>query len=780
VTRQTRLWFVAGLLATMLLVPVVAVAVTSPSTVSEGTTFNASDGPEVVLGEDDSLNTSQPFPTNDTVSLGAANISGDELRVRVTGLTDSQTVLNLSNQTVSNLSLARDDAALSVAGVGGDLDTLALDAGADLTAGRDLTVAAGPTAVDVEVRGLSGPDAVSFVDTDTGQIFDDAVVSGGTATVEVAANTTRDIEIAQGALPALSAVGPSGIVRAPGQTVSLSADVDHVEFSQGETVTVEFYRAGSGDPAQDTQLGSAQTFSSAGTASVSVTLPSANAPAFEWYAVATDSGGEQRLSEIKNIILNDDAVGDPVLDESTATDDVLTQQQTIDLSIAVSHENGTGENVTVEFYEFGSGDPAQDTELGNVSVTTDATATLANVTIGSGLDYYVVARGRAGQTVTSSVFSVDRPGVLAVRDEETGGLVDNRTVRFNITGAGFSETVDSQTGRLNYSATSAQAGETLLVDVCAQGYYQTTVQIPALSTNDSVFLQRGANYSATPSSVSNPCTSTADPADDNTTVLIRFELIDNTQGNFPPDETTLRINDGNGNQIHSELFGGLNRVDVILTQGERYQLDVDGPGGSRSLGGFTASESETVPVTIDGRDFGLPPDGAFAIDANLVTQQSINFITVQFADPTDNTSELAIEIVERSNRSNVIYQENVTGPLGNYSAQVAISDNQTAKTWIVEYEGVREGETFSGELPVGGDSLVPLPGGPVLTALVLIGLTLIAALYSGPLSALGSLILVLVSGGAVLFGWLPISPLVWFAAAVVAVGGWVRSANGFR
>jgi hypothetical protein len=186
-----------------------------------------------------------------------------------------------------------------------------------------------------------------------------------------------------------------------------------------------------------------------------------------------------------------------------------------------------------------------------------------------------------------------------------------------------------------------------------------------------------------------------------------------------------------------------------------------------------------VPVTIDGRDFGLPPDGAFAIDANLVTQQSINFITVQFADPTDNTSVLAIEIVERSNRSNVIYQENVTGPLGNYSAQVAISDNQTATTWIVEYAGVREGETFEGELPVGGDSLVPLPGGPVLTALVLIGLTLIAALYSGPLSALGSLILVLVSGGAVLFGWLPISPLVWFAAAVVAVGGWVRSANGF-
>jgi hypothetical protein len=255
-------------------------------------------------------------------------------------------------------------------------------------------------------------------------------------------------------------------------------------------------------------------------------------------------------------------------------------------------------------------------------------------------------------------------------------------------------------------------------------------------------------------------------------------LVDQTEGNFPAANSTLRINDGNGNQIHSELFGPLNRVDVILTQGERYQLSVDGPTATRSLGGFTASESETVPVVIEGRDFGLPPDGAFAIDANLVEQNSINFITVTFADPTENTSELEVEIFERGNRSNVIFSENVSGPLGNYSAQVAISDNQTAQVFIANFTGVRNGEQFTAEIPVGGDSLIALPGGPVLTALVLIGLTLVAALYSGPFAALGSIVLVLVSGGAILFGWLPISPLIWFAALVVAVGGWVRDANG--
>jgi hypothetical protein len=340
-----------------------------------------------------------------------------------------------------------------------------------------------------------------------------------------------------------------------------------------------------------------------------------------------------------------------VLIESSATDDELITGGSTDLSIDVQHENGS-KSVDVEFYEFGTGDPSQDTLLNNTTVTTPGTATISNVSVGGLLDYYVVATDDNGQTDSTSVFRVAEPGTLTVRDDTDGTVVDNRTVQFDVTGPGFSELINVSDGRLKYNNTTASAGDTVLITVRAADYYQTSLQVPELGTNDTIYLQRGPNYEDPP----NPDdpTDNPDPGDDNDMVLVRFELVDQTQGKYPSEESSLTVERANGNTVKSASFGPLNRVDAILQQGERYQLTVEGPGGTRSLGGFTATQSETVPLTIEGRDFDVPPVGGYEINAKLVEQQAANFIVVEFADPSKNTSALNIEIRERTNESNVI------------------------------------------------------------------------------------------------------------------------------
>lgn len=782
-TSRPQLWFLVGVTAVLVLVPVFALAVTSPGTLQSGTVFNATAGPQVELGEDASINVSRPFPANDTVSLGATNTSGGEVNVTIAGVEAADAVTSAAIGNLSGASpvaLARTDTNISVAATTGNVSLVDLVGGATLGDGNtDIGARIGTGGGTVEVRGLGGIDAVTAINTTTGAVVKRAAVSSGAASLSFGLSTVQSLALRASAPTFDNGVAvPDNVTRAPGQTVTVDIPVDHAAFPS-ETVDVALYRVSGGtvSPSSDPQFGAA-TLSSAGSATASWTLPAVQTPAVEWYAVATDSAGRTTFSDVFFVELDDDAVGDPILVDGSATDGVLTQSATIDLSIAVEHENGTGESVDVEFYEFGTGDPTQDTELANVTVTTDATATATGVSVGDGFDWYAVARGVGGQTDTSAVFSVRTPGTLEVRDAADGALVDDRTVRFNVTGPGFAETVNSTDGTLDYSQTQATAGDTLLINVCAQGYYRTTTQVPALGTNDSIFLQRGPGHTDNPASVPAPCNNVADPSNDTDSVTVRFELIDNTQGNFPAENTTLRISDGNGNLTHSEPFGSLNRVDVVLEQGERYQLDVDGPSDTRSLGGFTATQSETVQLTIGGRDFGLPPAGAYEVSAQLTEQQAVNFIEFRYADPDTNTSELSVEIYERQNESNVIFAKNFSGPLGNVSARVAISDNQTAKQWLVNYSGVRNTSVISGEIPVGGETEVPLPGGTILTAMVLIGLTVLAALYSGPIASLGSIILVVVSGGAILVGWLPISPLIWFAALVVAVGGWARVANG--
>lgn len=770
-SRRRRVAFVAGLAAVLLLVPLIALAATGPSQVQQGTVFNATDGPQVALGEDAVINTSDVFPDSGTVSLGQLNISGAEINVTAAGVEpgDAPSSLAVGDLTAGSVELARDDSSLAVAAVSGNVSQIDLLRNASVNDGlTDFGLVTGASSGTIELRNI-GPAGVDLIRPD-GTVAKSVSATGGTATVSFAGGTASTFAVER-ARPQFdnAAASPDGVTRAPGQTVSLQIPVDHGVFPN-TSVNVEFRRVNPNSP--DSAIGTT-TLSANGTATTSWQLPALNRPAAEWYAVATDNRGDTTRSNTFSITLDPAASGDPLLIDSSATNNVLISGSSTDLSIDVEHQDGA-QSVDVKFYEFQTGDPTQDPQLGSTSLTTPDTATITGVPVSGQLEWYAVANDSTGQTDTSQVFRVAQPGTLSIRDLEDGTLVDNRTVQFLVTGPGFSETINASDGQLDYDDTSASDGETIFVRVRAADYYQTAIQIANLGTNNTLFLRRGPDYQDPP----NPDdpTDNPDPGDDNETVVVRFELIDNTQGKFPPENSTLNVTRADGSVVKSATFGPINRVDATLGKGDRFQLTVEGPDDTRSLGGFTATQSETVPLTIEGRDFNIPPVDEFRIDARLVEQQSVNFIVVEFEDPSQQTSQLNIEIRERNNRSNVIYTEGVTD-IGNYSAQVAITDNQTAKVWEVRYEGQRDGERIEGIVPVGGDSLVPLPGGNLLTAFVVLGLTLLAALYSGPLATLGSIILVAVAGGAILLGWLPISPLVWFAAAVVALGGFARTAN---
>lgn len=564
--------------------------------------------------------------------------------------------------------------------------------------------------------------------------------------------------------------------REPGEEVDLEIDVDHVDFPD-ENVTVEFYDFETGNASEDELVGSTE-LTEAGTASVPVTLPSDPEDLlFEWYVVAEDEDFGVTTTDVFWVFIDEEEFFPQLDDSSASPDDEVIDTQDAVLEIDVDHElfDENDEEVTVEFYEFASGDPDNDELIGSDTRTEAGTASTTWPGAGDeGGEWYAVAEDSDGDTDISSVFIFYASGELQIRDGDDGELVDDRTVRLDIIGDGLDTTVNVTDGVLDYADLGVDPQADVLIDVSAQDYYSATLQPGGLINQDTIFIERCPDWVADPED-DDPL-DTCDPDDDEGVVLIRFELIDRTGGDFPPANSTLEVEKRGNDTVHSETFGSLNRVDVILERNERYHLHVRGPVETRSLGGFTASESETVPITIDGRDYEFPEDGTYSVDAFTEEEGGITFAVFEFSDPHNETQLLDVEIHERIDPTNIIY-ETGESDLGNLTVRVPLSEDQENKQWIVAYEGLRDGQPIQGQIPIGGDDDIPLPGGAILTAFVILGLTLGAALYTGPLASFGSLVLVGGAGVAMLFGWLPISPAIWFVALVVAVAGVARTLN---
>jgi len=241
---------------------------------------------------------------------------------------------------------------------------------------------------------------------------------------------------------------------------------------------------------------------------------------------------------------------------------------------------------------------------------------------------------------------------------------------------------------------------------------------------------------------------------------VRFVLNDPT-GRFPQSSTQLFIKrplNVSGSTTFQTVAAdefGTEGYTVELEDDQRYRLEIkNDQGDSQTLGSYTTAINET----------GNP---------------SIFF---EFSDPAEETSTLELTIYERNNESNVLAGYPVTySDLGNVTIDEALTDAQSDKEWVVEWEATRNGSEISGSRLVVSKSLLDLPLSNVwLSIIYSAGIIALAFLVGAGIGPAPALITVGMSAGfAVFIGLAP--PSIGFSVAilVIAIGGiyTVQSAN---
>ena len=269
--------------------------------------------------------------------------------------------------------------------------------------------------------------------------------------------------------------------------------------------------------------------------------------------------------------------------------------------------------------------------------------------------------------------------------------------------------------------------------------------------------------------------------DDADRFISRFRLKDQT-GRYPASNSTLTVRadidgDGQTDLVHRSSFGAANRIDVRVKRDRRYQLSVKNDAGdSRGLGGWTATQPDTTTLTISRVTEDIEIDQGYGVDA-VVKDGTLK---IYYRDYETRAERLDLEVREYPDGP---YLENRTlTDVENATITIALNESQAEKTWQVDYEGSRVGvETanISGQVTTGASGRVPLPvGSDVLTAGALVILAIVGALFTGPLSAVGSVGMVGVASVLYFIGWLPIDAAALWVAAIIAVGSVLRSGGG--
>ena len=519
-----------------------------------------------------------------------------------------------------------------------------------------------------------------------------------------------------------------------------------------QSIDVEFYEKKDGS--SDTQIGSA-TVSPGDRATVTWDPPK---DTYEWYAEGTADSGAQDTGGPYTL-----AIGEAdIIDGTEQPPDGANVDPTADVDLAVDVR--VDNDATVEFYDYETGNPDNDPLIGSQQVTSGtstASARWYSNERDATEEWYVILKDSTGTRDTAGAFRFSAGGQVVARDAETGDIIDDRTVRFDTTYPGGSQTFDRSPGVLDLSEVDAEQNDRIRIDVRAKDYYERTVEVPDKQSDADIYLERGTNWSSNPSSDDPQDTANVDNDPDR--YLSRFEIEDRT-GRYPPSNTTLALRadmDGDGltDLIHRESFGAANRVGAVVENDREYQLIIENDQGDRRrLGAWTAISDQLVQLQVRAFDFNIPEQGAgWASHASVEeTDNDSEVFRWQFSDPSKNTSRLKVAIYERDNRSNGLLNHTYSD-IGNVSYTQQLTGNQTGKAWVIELDGTRNGETFTSREVVGETDLSPgIPLDPFYQEMFAVLLLLVlAGVFGGIRAETGAIIVPMTAGVLFWMGWLP-------------------------
>jgi hypothetical protein len=271
-------------------------------------------------------------------------------------------------------------------------------------------------------------------------------------------------------------------------------------------------------------------------------------------------------------------------------------------------------------------------------------------------------------------------------------------------------------------------------------------------------------------------------------VDVEFDLTDYS-GNYPTGSTLLFLEkpiskdfDGDGDEetqyqvITGDTFGPSGSFPATLEQNERYRLRIQNLPNQRLLGGFTATRSEVEEIVI--REIGLqPPDGqSYAVLRNVTRgADGERDLTFKYLDESTDTTDLNVRVINVSS-GNAVYQDSVSkAVIQEYAAYDIDLENGTR--YAVEWNATRDGNEIGGRIPVGGGRApvnIPLDTDWLGSAGVIV-IAFIGSLGDSRKNTYIAITTVGFAGVLMFFSIVKILVPLWFLAALIAVGGHLRT-----
>ena len=533
---------------------------------------------------------------------------------------------------------------------------------------------------DLTLRSLS-PNTDYIFETSGGTVLGVGDTDGsGTMTITLDEVGTFDGELRTNDPPVLSNLSPDGVtVSEPTQT--LSVDVDDTSFccASGDEVDVKFF-----DASDDSQIGSNQTITGAGTVTQSVTLTT-NGP-FSWYVVATDKYGASTQSPDQTFTLAEPA---PTLVDIAPEDGALISEGPVDIEVEVADANlGSGDSVDVTFFD-GEGDSIGSTQ----TLTSNGTASVTyGSLVGGENQWSATISDSFGNQLNTSTFSFQIPDELTLRDvSDPTNIIDeagvDATVRF------YEEGDDDVYPRSPTNGVIDMQGLPVNQPFVVGVRDDSNTYISRLTLIDTIFEQQSVYL----------INSTLD------TAIIQFTIEDRT-GQFAGSGTKLQIRRAINTTtspadqeeyviVAGDVVGAQLQFETELEQDVRYRVRIENEQGeTRQLGAFTARVDQVIGLTISGIDVGVDiPEDEPVIETSL-DESNPNTTIAQFAyvDLAQETTSLQLEVLQAGNTSNVLDTADISGPpnIKTFQHTTTLTGDEAEYKLLYDVEYVRNGQTF--------------------------------------------------------------------------------------
>jgi len=398
--------------------------------------------------------------------------------------------------------------------------------------------------------------------------------------------------------------------------------------------------------------------------------------------------------------------------------------------------------------------------VGNEIVTSNGTAnaSVGDVPLGKST-YTVTATDNLGQS-DSTTATFETPSALVFREEHRPNQTitsGNATVRFFAANGDVAVSRDIKAdGTVNMTGLPDSE---FVIFADGADHYTRTVYLESIFEQNTVYMLN----------------STARPRDDNSAVRSRF-IFEDLTGKFPTDVTTIQIQraiDENGDEtseyqtVAGDFWGASSEFEQILERGVRYRIKLVNreTGQTQFPGTHIPTESLSQEIKVSGVIEEAKNGSGVAAVAEL--SDDAQDIQIGYTDPAGRTDSLSVT-VESQDGNDILLNETVGGPLGDYEKTISLNESQAETNWIVTFDA---GNRYRASRPVGSGSVslpISVPAW-LLTLLSTMAVTFVGALYGPRTALLGSWAMVFVAAGITMFGW-AFSPASVLVAMLVAVG----------